>query len=198
MVWILIAIVGLVLYMYPPMTMYINEGFYTLPTAARVTKATTAPNTSSISPNAAAGPAPDLDILIRNIENVVKVPTYTPDLEQVPALPAYYGTVSGKSVGAKEQPKEASTTKSQPSNPLNENDVADMSSSLAQGQTFQSTKQTTPPIVERIIEREKIVEVPRQCPECAECKRCPKQRQCPDMRDYIRKDSIPCWGCKLK
>ena len=20
---------------------------------------------------------------------------------------------------------------------------------------------------------------------------------CPDMRDYIRKDSIPCWGCKL-
>lgn len=21
---------------------------------------------------------------------------------------------------------------------------------------------------------------------------------CPDMRDYIRKDSIPCWGCKLR
>jgi FtsZ-interacting cell division protein ZipA len=25
----------------------------------------------------------------------------------------------------------------------------------------------------------------------------PPVKQCPDMRDYIRKDSIPCWSCKL-
>lgn len=40
----------------------------------------------------------------------------------------------------------------------------------------------------------KYVEIPRKCP--------PPQPQpkpkCPDMRDYIRKDSIPCWACKLK
>ena len=28
--------------------------------------------------------------------------------------------------------------------------------------------------------------------------KCPPAPKCPDMRDYIRKDSIPCWGCKLK
>lgn len=27
--------------------------------------------------------------------------------------------------------------------------------------------------------------------------RIPPPPQCPDMRDYIRKDSIPCWGCTL-
>ena len=27
--------------------------------------------------------------------------------------------------------------------------------------------------------------------------KCPPVKQCPDMRDYIRKDSIPCWSCKL-
>ena len=26
----------------------------------------------------------------------------------------------------------------------------------------------------------------------------PVSPNCPDMRDYIRKDSIPCWGCKLR
>jgi hypothetical protein len=38
----------------------------------------------------------------------------------------------------------------------------------------------------------KYVEVPAKCPPP------PPQPKCPDMRDYIRKDSIPCWACKLK
>jgi hypothetical protein len=47
-----------------------------------------------------------------------------------------------------------------------------------------------------------------QCPPKPRCPpkpQCPPQRikyvpnpNCPDLRDYIRKDSIPCWGCKLK
>jgi len=46
-----------------------------------------------------------------------------------------------------------------------------------------------------------------QCPACPKCKpqkecprqkKCPPQQRCPDLTDYIRKDSIPCWNCKLK
>ena len=40
-----------------------------------------------------------------------------------------------------------------------------------------------------------------QCPTCPTCKpapKCPPQKMCPDLSDYIRKDSIPCWNCKLK
>ena len=40
-----------------------------------------------------------------------------------------------------------------------------------------------------------------QCPKCPVCKpapKCPPQKMCPDLTDYIRKDSIPCWNCKLK
>lgn len=36
------------------------------------------------------------------------------------------------------------------------------------------------------------------CPKCAPVKKCPPQKLCPDLTDYIRKDSIPCWNCKLK
>jgi len=41
------------------------------------------------------------------------------------------------------------------------------------------------------------------CPTCPERAPCPKQKPCPkcppvpDMKRYIEKDSIPCWGCKL-
>lgn len=50
-----------------------------------------------------------------------------------------------------------------------------------------------PPLEPQVIT--KYVEVPRKCPPPP---RCPPPPQCPDMRDYIRKDSIPCWACKLK
>ena len=42
-----------------------------------------------------------------------------------------------------------------------------------------------------------------KCPTCPERAPCPKQKPCPkcppvpDMKRYIEKDSIPCWGCKL-
>ena len=36
------------------------------------------------------------------------------------------------------------------------------------------------------------------CPKCKPQKKCPPQKMCPDLTDYIRKDSIPCWNCKLK
>lgn len=41
---------------------------------------------------------------------------------------------------------------------------------------------------------------PRKCPPPPPPRKCPPpppQKKCPNMRDYIRKDSIPCWACKL-
>ena len=39
------------------------------------------------------------------------------------------------------------------------------------------------------------------CPVCPVCptdkKKCPPPKVCPNMQDYIRKDQIPCWGCKI-
>ena len=35
------------------------------------------------------------------------------------------------------------------------------------------------------------------CPICPVAPSCPPQKQCPDMRDYIRKDKIPCWACDI-
>lgn len=37
------------------------------------------------------------------------------------------------------------------------------------------------------------VPVEKKCPR----HKCPPPAQCPDMSQYIRKDSIPCWSCKL-
>lgn len=217
-IWILIAILGVIVYMYPALIGYkTKEGFQgqtqqqvSIPVATvpiitqgemSVPSSIANPVTPvTPSPNSGAGPSPDLETLLRNIEQVVKVPIHTPDLDKEP--PAHYTPVEGTSVGATEQPKEADTTKSQPSKPLEEGAVTDMSGSLAQGKTFQTTipkssgaayTEKQPVVKERIIE--KIVKVPRRCPPQ---RKCPPQQQCPDMRDYIRKDSIPCWGCKLK
>jgi len=46
-------------------------------------------------------------------------------------------------------------------------------------------------------EKHKCPPAPK-CPPARKCPKCPPAPQCPDMRDYIRKDSIPCWACKLK
>jgi len=51
---------------------------------------------------------------------------------------------------------------------------------LPQGIAFQRTLPVAP--VPKVITKVVKVKVPNHCP---------------DMTDYIRKDSIPCWGCKL-
>lgn len=41
------------------------------------------------------------------------------------------------------------------------------------------------------------VPVEKKCPPQRKCPSIPPPTQCPDMSQYIRKDSIPCWSCKL-
>lgn len=70
----------------------------------------------------------------------------------------------------------------------------DVVPSLSQGEDDDEQEQESEPEPRRRKKTRtiiKYVEVPAKCPPQPKLK-------CPDMRDYIRKDSIPCWACKLK
>jgi len=88
-----------------------------------------------------------------------------------------------------------------------------LSSLLSQGTLFKSTLNKPP---EKTPENHETTISPNisQCPACPTCPPAPKcppapicppappapecpEKQCPDMRNYIRKDEIPCWGCKI-
>lgn len=107
-------------------------------------------------------------------------------------------------------PQEFSSAKSQPGSP---DEKPKASVALAQGQALQTTvpKLSVPETAASpkvLVKKEYVqVPVPTKCPPPPKCpptpkcppqRICPPQAQCPDMSQYIRKDSIPCWGCKLK
>ena len=155
------------------------------------------------SPNALATPQ-QMSELLKSLESLV-----TPNLES-PEVVLASPTAAAKvpmAEGAKPQPSPASSKKSQPSEPK---ELEDSQESLKQGEAFKKTvpkapeehKKCPPPrVIEKLVPRKcpppRVIEkiVPRKCPPQ---RMCPPQQQCPDMSGYIRKDSIPCWGCKLK
>lgn len=155
------------------------------------------------SPNALTTPQ-QMSELLKSLETLV-----TPNLES-PEVVLPSPTVVAKvpeAEGAKAQPLPASTEKSQPSESTLTDDSQE---SLKQGEAFKKTvpkapeeseKCPPPRVIEKLVPRRcpppRVIEklVPRKCPPQ---RMCPPQQQCPDMSGYIRKDSIPCWGCKLK
>ena len=174
-------------------------------------------------PNAMAGPAPDLATLMRNIQTVLQPQLGTPELQSTTLAVAPTAEVVAK--GATAQPASHDKVRSQPSTA---NVLPATNASLELGKVVQ--KQQQPQQAAPTIIRE-IVKVPVPVPEIARCPRtnacpvppaacprlrntacprlrnnacpvpptaCPRCPSCPDMSAYIRKDSIPCWGCKLK
>jgi hypothetical protein len=209
--WLIIAFVGLLLYVYPSfVTRRMYEGFVTessLPETPITTPPTPTPTPESLliaqatpiepSPNSTAGPSPDIDTLMRNIQDVMRVQTYTPDLGHVPTMTMVAAPTPTESIG--NVPSEASTTTSQPATSINDAS----NKSLEQGVSFQKTLPKCAQEPVEPVPKSQSVDCPRaNCPR-VKCPRvdCPKQKcpapVCPDMREYIRKDSIPCWGCKL-
>lgn len=173
-------------------------------TTATTTTATTAPTTTTTAPTtattaatnttedaapaaaepattttAAAAPASptndDMVRLLRSIEAMMGGATYMPDFTNSPTAPED----SILSNSGRQQPQEASTTRSQPESTRSAG--VSTSASLEQSRDFQR-----PSVPVHIIER--IVQVPAQCP---------PPPKCPDMSNYIRKDKIPCWACSL-
>lgn len=152
------------------------------PQASPLTKAPTKTNANVLpGPAGTASTNGDLMAMLQNFNSSVQQPQFnTPELTDTPPKPKIRATC------AISTPEEASTMRS---TPQTAEDAADTEEggALNQGKSFQSTKPhpPAPVVVERIITKE----VPSQCP---------PQIKCPDMRHYIRKDSIPCWACKLK
>lgn len=201
LIWIGIAVFGLALYLLPFVRKRnVSEGFVlhdTITSLDEPSKSVTAMGIGSIptevvsTPNSTAGPSPDLNTLMRNVAHKLNGGVNTPDLE----LPSPTELEqAAASQGLREQPKEYNSAKSAPScatiQPAS-------NSSLQQGSVFQAAKPARDiVIVERPVKPiVNCVKVNKPVVNCVKVnKPCPK---CPDMRDYIRKDSIPCWNCKL-
>ncbi len=176
-VWILIAVIGFVIYVMPAWNVRRSYEGFTVPS-------TTAQ--SSVQPQIPFNMA-DLEMLIG-----------TPLAPQDTKSPA-------SSLGLHALPEEHATTKSQPGNPT---EAPKVSNALEQGKAaLKSLQKPTPEREPEVLVKKEYIRVPAKCPPPPPCPRvpkcpkvpaCPPQVQCPDMSQYIRKDSIPCWGCKLK
>ncbi len=175
--WIFIGLLGALLYISPNFFIRrISEGF---------TATAAAPATAT----ATATAADSKENIIANLEKLLD----SPDMLTSPtAAPA--PVIAN---GLKAQPQEYETKCTLPATVAAPAQASDV---LKQGAAFLETKpaavaqapaaavaQAQAPV---IIQRE-IIQVPAKCPPTPSCP------ACPDMRDYIRKDSIPCWACKL-
>ena len=177
--WVIIAVTGLVLYTYPSLRVrHMYEGFETTPQPS-----TQQPQQQQQT----VQPPINVNSMLRNLEQLIGTPGNIPDVQ--PVMPSPAPTIQHQSNTGRQQPQEAESTSSSPQ-PLNQPQAA--SKVLEQGKAFQQTLPKTETAVKEII-KERIVEVPvpRTCPRQEACP------TCPDMQQYIRKDSIPCWACKL-
>jgi hypothetical protein len=197
--WILIAVLGLILYVYPALTVRrMYEGFDskpgTTPEAAAAAVATAAAAAAAKdNPEAIASP-PDMASLLQKVEALMAPQIATPDLDSVVAETP---SAKPKAKGLKAQPESVKEIRSEPGE-VEEGESP--SGALEHGKSFQDKKPRRAP-------EEEEEETPTAS--CAPKKKatarrpsipqtCPPAVQCPNMRDYIRKDSIPCWACKLK
>lgn len=178
MFWVIVAVVGLVLYTNPSMMVrHMYEGFNTQQQKAQ-------PPNQSQGQTQQQAPL-NVNSMLRNLEQLIGTPGMNPDTH--PSMPSDELPQQHISNTGREQPQESD---GQSSRPQSVEKKEELSQALEQGRAFQQTK---PQPVKEII-KERIVEVPRACPPQQPQQECPV---CPDMRNYIRKDSIPCWACKL-
>ena len=178
--WVIVAVIGLVLYANPSFWVrHMYEGFNTVQQQP-----------ATATQQQQQQPPMNVNSMLRNLEQLINTPGNSANIPDVrPTMPSAEQVVQHQSNTGREQPKEAESTKSSPQ-AVNQPQVP--SSALEQGRAFQQTKPNTNASVKEII-KERIVEVPvpRTCPRQEACP------TCPDMQQYIRKDSIPCWACKL-
>ncbi len=185
--WVLIAVVGLVLYTNPSILVRrMYEGFNVQTPQQLQGQQPQAQQPQAQQPQAQQQAPINVNSMLRNLEQLIGTPGNIPDVS--PVMPTAVTAQPHAANTGREQPKEAEGKSSLPQ-PVNE--PASASKALEQGKVFQQTKpQAAEPqqiIHERIVE----VPVPRTCPRQEACP------ACPDMQQYIRKDSIPCWACKL-
>ena len=186
--WMVIGVLGFLLYISPGIFVHrMYEGFTAngagVATSANATGATVV----NLQPSAAPKETPINKNQIDNLLQILNTPLDSPTKPQDQQT---------------NRPIEHATTKSQPESA---NVTPGPSQAATQGQLFNTTKPGDPqpgvqgmlgsmgtqaqaPAQREIIIQREVVEVPKVV----------VNPNCPDMREYIRKDSIPCWGCKLR
>jgi len=120
-----------------------------------------------------SGTVSDLKSMLKKLEKLMEPQIKTPDTDTPP--PSSSDKV--KASGLTKQPEYHDSVKSQPGTAKS---YASDNTCLEQGKNYKSLYPSDTTYEKRIKQH------------------CPPAVQCPDMRDYIRKDSIPFWACKLK
>lgn len=202
LLWVGIAIIGLVLYVSPGFLIHrMYESFSPVapvapPATARAPPTaavnTTGPATVTLTPSS---PPPQQNA-IQNLFEVLNTP---PSLTSPTATQPAPARNSGTAI-----PLEYETTRSRPQDTRT---VQQPSAALDQGDLYRTTRPRNPaPGPQGMIGSmgtqprtpERVVYLEQEQEEIKPQNNAPLLNpNCPDMRDYIRKDSIPCWGCKL-
>ena len=166
--WIGIALVGLIVYVFP--SLLVRHMYEAFDDSKKATVPTSVPASND------SQPVGDLKSMLQNVERLMQPQIQTPEIDGL-ALPSPT-TAPVLASGLIKQPDSHESVQSQPGNP----DDRSTHDSLKQGKSFHA-----------------ITPGDSTAPDHHPIKQdCPSPIQCPDMRQYIRKDSIPCWACKLK
>lgn len=188
--WIGIGVLGFLLYISPGLFIHrMYEGYAAAPaaTAPVQTADATAGKVVNLAPSAPPKQTPPTQNQLDNLMKLLDTPMSSPTAPEQATNGA---------------PIEHDTTKSRPEST---NVSPGPSEAVKQGNLYNTTLPANPqpgvqgmlgsmgtqaraPAERQIIIQREVVEVPRVV----------TNPNCPDMRDYIRKDSIPCWGCKLR
>jgi hypothetical protein len=205
--WILIGALGFLLYIAPGYLIHrMYEGFWATATtatpiatpaagaaAAAATQQVNATGTAAANLQPSPPPAPTSN----QIQNLMELLNTSAPLESPTAPPA-----TGAANAGNAQPMEYETTRSRPESTRV---VPGPSEALKHGDLYNSMLPLNPvpgalgmigamgTQPRAPVERIAYMERPRD-----DTERPAVSPNCPDMRDYIRKDSIPCWGCKLR
>jgi hypothetical protein len=196
--WVLVGALGFLLYISPGYyihRMYEGFGATTSPAVATApvqTTSTAQPISAKLLPS-----PPPVPPTQNQIQNLMELLNTSPPLAS-PTAPQ----IKGNANNGTQQPVEFDTMRSRPESARA---LPGVSEALKQGDLYKSTLPLNPtPGKQGMIgsmgtqprvpaERVVYIERPRD-----DYERPAVSPNCPDMRDYIRKDSIPCWGCKLR
>lgn len=183
--WIGLAVLGFLLYIAPGFLVHrMYEGFETAAAAPPTTPTPVNPVVNEIRPST---PPADVSQLLEAIHSLTTGITETPSIES-PTAPTPNQTMGG---AMKKQPEEHASQRSQPAS---SRDTPQPSEALKQGEGFNGTK----PYPTDVDRAQRLAAIGGNGKQVLEVVSPMENPNCPDMRDYIRKDAIPCWSCNLK
>ncbi len=209
--WVVIGLLGFILYISPGFFIHrMYESFTAAGAGAAPATAQPAAAVKEIDATGATAatlaesqppkPSNPSENQIKNLLEILN----TPGMPGMPVESPTAQKAEPRAEGASQIPIEHETTRSRPDAARS---IPGPSEALKHGDLFKTTLPQNPqPGTNGMLgsmgtqaraPAERVVYIERER-ERDSCDRPAVNPNCPDMRDYIRKDSIPCWGCKLR